>query len=1039
MEKTADGRKSSQTIMNIMSKGNSFIAIGGAIVFLLTPAIQQLRAQSLSSPATTAFSGWTERYLANTNRQVRSGMLAEGVAAARQYHDALKSLIESDPRAALAFSRSVTKAADLPPEIQRELETPFTNNGDFIVQGALAAKGGPPVEPLRRFVRLGLRLYRAHVFGQNLGGVSQYDVPLSGIALDNEAVLAEPVATSKALQANAATAWTTGGKNVLVIRVDFSDLTGAPEGYSAATVQNIADSQIAPYYIKSSYGLTALTNSVTTLVYRMPQTAAYYATNDANGTLHTDAENAAAANYTITNYDRIIVFFASLGSIAHSQINYGGLADIGAKRVWCNGEFDFRVIAHELGHTYGLYHGNLWQVSDGNPISPSGVDTEYGDDFDTMGANNANNLGTDFCPWFKNLLGWVSDSQVKTITTNGTYRIYAFDQNNYVAAPGESLALKIAKDGTYNYWVSCRTDFTNNYSMTNGVYVQWGYNYTRQSDLLDMNTPGTSDQDAGLYVGGIFTDVAAASGQGVTIHPVSRGGTPPNEYRDVQITFGTAPPIAPAFTLAPASQSGILGQTVNFTATASGNPAPTYQWQRQPAGVTGWTPVANNSTFAGATTTNLAATLTALSLSGDLYRCVASNSQGSTTSAPPASLTVNAALVISTLAGKTGTLGTANGTGTNATFGYPWGMACDPAGNVYVAEYYDGTIRKITPAGVVSNFVPAFSFSGPEGLAIDAGMNLYICDSGHDVIKRISPGGTITSLAGSANVAGWADGTNAAALFSAPWGVAVDSFTNIFVSDYNSNVIRKVSRIGATANWAVITIAGLPGQAGSSNGTNNQARFNQPTGLACDPAGNVYVADSGNYTVRKLSKDATGTNWVVTTIAGQAGSYGHNDGSGTNALLSGPYALAADAAGNIYVTDTGYGLIRIISTNGAVTTLAGSNGSADGFYTAAGFNSPYGIALDPFGNIYLADTFNYTLRVGHVALVTIPALAITSAGQNRLLNWPVPTSPYRLQATTNLVPANWIVITNLPLTITNHNLVTNTTGSSKMFYRLLNP
>ena len=1008
------------------------------MIAIFFATFNSLRAQNPAPSAMTLFSNWTERYRAETNSQARVAMVAEGVSVARQRRNALKSLMESDPRAALAISRSLTGVAQMPPEIQRELETPFSTRGDFVIQGALAATGGPKVESLRRQVRLGTKLYRAHVFGSRLGGVSQYDVPLSGITLDDEAVLDDAGAAPQTPEPNPPSAWTTGGKNVLIIRVDFSDIPGAPEGYSAATVQNVADTQIAPYYAESSYGLTSLTNTVTSLVYRMPQTAAYYATNDANDTLHTDAENAAASNYTVANYDRIIVFFASLGGLANSQITYGGLADIGGKDVWCNGEFDFRVIAHELGHTYGLYHGNLWQVSDGNPISTNGVDTEYGDDFDTMGANFANNPETDFCPWFKNLLGWVSDSQVKTVTNSGTYRIYAFDHNNTASAPGELVALKIVKDGTYNYWVSCRTDFSNNYSMTNGVYVQWGYNYTRQSDLLDMNTPGNSDQDAGLYIGSIFTDPAAASGQGITIHPLDRGGTPPNEYRDVQIIFGTAPPLAPTFTSASGNQSGLLGQTVNFSAVASGNPLPTYQWERESAGSATWTLLTDNSTFAGSLTTNLATTITALNMSGDLYRCVASNSQGAATNNTPASLTVKAALVISTLAGQTGNLGTNNGTGTNAIFAYPWGIACDAAGNIYVAEYYDGTIRKITPAGVVTNFVPSFVFSGPEGLAIDAATNVYVCDSGNNQIKRVSPGGVITTLAGS-GAAGWADGTNSTAVFSAPWGIAVDSQTNIFVADNQSNVIRKVSRIGSTANWAVKTIAGSPGQAGSNDGTNGVARFYEPTGLACDPAGNVYVADTANNTVRKITKDSTGTNWIVTTIAGQAGFYGGNDGQGTNALFGQPKALASDSAGNIYVLDDGSDLIRVISTNGAVSTLAGSYGSADGFYTAAGFDFPYGIALDPFGNIYISDTFNYTIRVGHIAQVTVPSLAITSAGQNRILNWPVPTNSFRLQASTNLAPANWVIVSNVPVTIANHNVVTNSPASRTMYYRLISP
>ena len=1014
------------------------MAILGITALLLVLPAHHLVAETVSTPETTAFSKWVAQYAMNTNRGVRPAMLADGVAAARQRMALVKSLIQTNPRAALTVSGQTTNVAQLPLEVRREMESRFATNGDFIVQGAVSAKGGPKVEPLRRFVRVGKQTFHAHVFGRRLGGVSLYDVPLSGIAVGEDAAVDEPAAP-QTVQPNLPTAWTTGGKNILIIRVDFSDFPGAPEGYTAAQVQNIADSQVAPYYVASSYGLTSLTNTVTTTVYRMPQTAAYYAANGADYTLHADAESAASANYSVSSYDRVIVFFAYLGGLAHSQINYGGLAEVGGYRVWCNGEFDFRVIAHELGHTYGLYHGNLWQVSDGNPISPSGVDTEYGDDFDTMGANYANSPNTDFGPWFKNILGWVSDSQVITVTNSGTFRIYAFDHNNSAAAPGETLALKIVKDGTYNYWVSCRDDFPLNDSMNNGVYVQWGYNYTMQSDLLDMNTPGSSDQDAGLLVGGSFTDAAAAGGQGVRIHPLARGGTAPNDYRDVEIIVGTATPLAPTFTINPGSQFGALGQAVTFTAAASSNPAPIYQWQRQASGATNWSWLSDNSTYSGSGTTNLSVAISAFSLSGDHYRCVAYNSQGSATSAPPALLTINLALVISTLAGQTGTFGTNNGQGTNATFYNPWGIICDPAGNIYVAQYGSGMIRKITPYGAVSSFVSGSSLNGPEGLAMDAGTNLYVCDSIHDLIQQVSPAGIVTPIAGKLGTVGSTDGTNTTALFSAPWGIAVDSLTNVFVSEYNNHTIRKVSRIGSTTNWAVITIAGLAGLSGSADGTNNQARFYQPAGLACDPAGNLYVADSHNYTIRKITKDATGTNWVVSTVTGQAGITGRNDGLGTNALFGRPYALAADPVGNIYVTDVGFGLIRVVSTNGLVTTLAGSSGSADGFYTAAGFNIPRGIAIDSFGNIYVSDTSNHTIRVGHIAQVIVPYLNITTAGTNRVLSWPVPMSSFRLIATTNLAAGHWITVTNPPLTITNCNVINYPPGAGKMFYRLVNP
>ena len=858
-------------------------------------------AASDPAPEATAFTQWQTRYQAASDDAARQSLLREGLTAARNRRVALRELIVTDPRTALAVSRSVTNVDRLPPEIRSGMETPFATNGDYVIQGALAAIGGPRTEPLRRFVRFGNRSYPAYVFGSRLGGISHSNVPVQGIVLDGVAALDDASPNTPGAQPNGLTSWTSGGKNVLVIRVDFSDLPGAPEGLTSAQVQSVADTQIAPYYAKSSYGLTTMTNTVTSTVYRMPRTAAYYAVGNSNDTLHTDAENAASADYTVSSYDRLIVFFSSLGGISGSQITYGGLAQIGGKDVWCNGEFDFRVIAHELGHTYGLYHGNLWQVSDGNPISPTGVDTEYGDVFDTMSANYANNQETDFCPWFKTILGWVANSQVTTVTSSGTYRIYAFDHDNYVSAPGETVALFITKDATHNYWISCHRDFISNASMTNGVYVQWGYNYTRQSDLLDMTTPGNNVTDAGLFVGAIFSDPAAASSQGVTIHPLDVGGTAPNEYRDVQITFGTAPPIAPMFTLQPGSQSGFLGQTASFATLASGNPAPTYQWQRKADGSQVWTNLVNSGNFSGVGTTNLVVTLADVAMSGDQFQCLASNSQGSTNTAPPASLTVNTALVVTTLAGQAGNPGTLNGIGTNTQFYYPYDVACDAAGNVYVTQLYNGLLRKITPAGSVST--PASGFYGPEGVAVDAQSNAYVADSDNQQIKRVSPSGVVAALAGSQGVAGATDGTNTGALFSSPWGIAVDSLTNVFVADANSNIIRKVTRVGSTQNWAVTTIAGLTGVSGTNDGTNSQARFNTPAGLACDASNIIYVADSHNNAIRKIARDASGTNWTVSTITGSKGG---------NSLLANPTGIAVDAATNIYITDSGHNLVRVI-------------------------------------------------------------------------------------------------------------------------------
>src|SRR5262249_27693821 len=147
-----------------------------------------------------------------------------------------------------------------------------------------------------------------------------------------------------------------------------------------------------------------------------------------------------------------------------------------------------------------------------------------------------------------------------------------------------------------------------------------------------------------------------------------------------------------------------------------------------------------------------------------------------------------------------------------------------------------------------------------------------------------------------------------------------------------------------------------------------------------------------------------------------------SNGEGTNASFNAVYGVACDSVGNIYVADTYYNqLIRLIATNGVVTTLAGGANPGDGFYAGAGFYYPYGIALDSFGNVYIADTYDCTIRVGHYAQVIVPSLTLTSIGNNRILNWQVPTNTYRLLSSLSLMPAHWTAITNIPFTVASHN------------------
>jgi hypothetical protein len=311
----------------------------------------------------------------------------------------------------------------------------------------------------------------------------------------------------------------------------------------------------------------------------------------------------------------------------------------------------------------------------------------------------------------------------------------------------------------------------------------------------------------------------------------------------------------------------------------------------------------------------------------------------------------------------------AGGNGNAGRFYQPWGVATDNVGNVYVADLLDSTICKITPTGAVSTLAgtsgqsgdvdgtgASAQFSAPRGVAVDGSGNIFVSDMGDDTIRMISPTGSVTTLAGSEGQSGGRDGTGAGAQFSSLAGLAVDGAGNVYVAD--NDAIRKV-----TPEGVVTTLAGIWNTAGNDDGTGSTARFNFPQGVAVDEAGNVFVADSYNSEIRKITP--TG---VVTTIAG--GQWGSADGVGIAAQFALPNGIAVDGADNIYIADTQNDTIRMITAAGMVSTLAGTpgqSGSSDGTGGNAAFDYPTSVAVDGSGNVFVADSKSNTIRKGYPA------------------------------------------------------------------------
>jgi uncharacterized protein (TIGR03437 family) len=271
--------------------------------------------------------------------------------------------------------------------------------------------------------------------------------------------------------------------------------------------------------------------------------------------------------------------------------------------------------------------------------------------------------------------------------------------------------------------------------------------------------------------------------------------------------------------------------------------------------------------------------------------------------------------------------------------------------------------------------------NGPFSAARDSSGNLYIADQFNHRIRMVDTSGNITTVAGNGTAGYTGDGgAPTSATLNDPQGVVVDSSGNIYIADTANSAVRKVS------GGKITSIVGSPsGSAGytGDGGAGTSAQLFHPSALALDSAGNLYIADTGNEAIRKLNLSSG----IISTFAGQGGAgFGGDGGPAARAQFSNPSGLAFDSAGNLYIADTTNNRIRMIATNGIISTAAGSssNGYAgDGGAAAkARLNSPKGVAVDAAGNLFIADTFNNRIRVvaPYGTIYTVAGAGATSAG-----------------------------------------------------------
>jgi sugar lactone lactonase YvrE len=450
-------------------------------------------------------------------------------------------------------------------------------------------------------------------------------------------------------------------------------------------------------------------------------------------------------------------------------------------------------------------------------------------------------------------------------------------------------------------------------------------------------TPPTHD-NLGNAVNGTLYSGPIPITAGVTISAIAFESGLPDSAMSVA-SYSTF--ILPAnLALLPSSQTVTSGKTMVLTGSATGNPAPTFKWQQSADVGKTWTTIAgqtgttltitasaslNNNEYryvatnSGGVVNSNAFTLTVNPAFFPSPTCVVVDSSGNLyagDSSNNAIQQINPSGVVRLVAGSPiGTAGFSDATGSAAFFRAPAGITLSPdMTTLYVADTGNAAIRQITSGGAVTTLASGL-FNGPVGVAVDTSGNVFVADSNNKVIRMVTKGGLASTFASS---------------LSLPYGLVLNGASGtLYVSD--GNAVRQVSKAGS-----VTPLAGSLTTASTADGTGAAAGFTAPGGLALDSAGNIYVADIGNSTIRKITPLG-----VVTTLAGQPGVAGLMDGTGSTALFNKPEDVTVDSSGNVYVADTLNGAIRKVTPGGVVTTLvlttpsttspsAASSGTASG-------------------------------------------------------------------------------------------------------------